>query len=110
MKSVMMRCILTAANEQSKKFVDFLMKRRLCLRNPHRFNINYVVYGNIYNRVTKWLYVIDEELTDGLKKIRVVLRKLKRKIIMYLARFQFDFNFFLWGKRDLQTFTGARFL
>jgi hypothetical protein len=57
----MMRCILTAANEQSKKFVDFLMKRRLCLRNPHCFNINYVVYGNIYNRVTKWLYVIDEE-------------------------------------------------
>jgi aspartyl/asparaginyl beta-hydroxylase (cupin superfamily) len=74
------------------------MKQRLCLRNLHRFNINYVVYGNIYNRVTKWLYVIDEELTDGLKKIRVVLRKLKREDHHVFGTFSIRFQFFFVGK------------
>ena len=71
-----MNCILSPVNEGSRKLYEHLKLRHMSLIPPRRKSYN--VYGYFYNRVSKWLYVIDENLLGGVKTICVTLRYLKR--------------------------------
>jgi hypothetical protein len=73
---VVMNCILSPANEESKKLHEYFKLRYVSLNLPRRKSYN--AYGYFYNRVTEWLYVNDESLLGGVKTICVILRSLTR--------------------------------